>query len=84
MLTDKPLDAGAPETEIEVACDGTIARLLGYGISEGTIIRTEITEAMVLAGVGALADCEDKKAAGKPVTDADLVCAVYAAMRFRS
>ena len=46
------------------------------GKTEIEIIRTEITDAMVLAGVGELAARRD---AG--VTDSDLVCGIYAAMR---
>jgi len=50
------------------------------GKTETEIIRTEISDAMVLAGVGAMSDLEDIKDAGR-ATDRDVVCGIYAAMR---
>lgn len=49
--------------------------------SETQIIRTMITGEMVAQGVMALARCEDTKEQGAKVTDHDLVCEIYAAMR---
>lgn len=45
------------------------------------IVRNEITTAMVLAGIDALGEMEDKRAAGAHVTPGDIACAVYSAMR---
>lgn len=49
-------------------------------VSETETIRSGITDAMVLAGVRALAECEERREAGGMVTDSDLVCAIYASM----
>jgi hypothetical protein len=51
------------------------------GRSEAAIIRADISDAMVMAGIGALCEWEDRREAGQTVTDRDLVCAIYAAMR---
>jgi hypothetical protein len=45
------------------------------------VIRNEITTAMIMAGVAALVDCESRRVTGENVSNSDLVCAVFAAMR---
>jgi hypothetical protein len=52
--------------------------------TEIEIIRAGINQAMILAGIHALRECEDRREIGRAVTDSDLVCAIYAAMRRRS
>ena len=76
MSDRETIDAGAPEM--------TAIHPHVQPQSEGEIMRTEISMAMILAGVRALCECEDRKEPGLVVTDSDLVCAVYAAMRSRS
>lgn len=48
---------------------------------ETDIIREEITLAMVMAGVGAHGEWEEKRECGHPVTLTDLVSTIYASMR---
>jgi len=51
---------------------------------ESDIIRKEITDAMVMAGIRALGQWQRRKDAGEAVTQRDLLCAVYSAMRLQA
>ena len=49
--------------------------------SETDVIRLEITDAKIMAGIRALGEWQEKKDYGQSVTKSDLVCAIYASMR---
>ena len=49
-------------------------------LSEGEILRG-ISTAMIFAGIRALGEWQARKDAGEVISQADVVCAVYAAMR---
>jgi hypothetical protein len=48
---------------------------------QSEIVRSEITGAMLLAGIAALGEWDQKRRDGLEVSKSDLVCGVYAAMR---
>jgi len=50
-------------------------------LGETDAMRAEITDAMVLAGIRALGQWQQREDAGESVTKRDLVCAVFASMR---
>jgi hypothetical protein len=62
---------GAPDTDN--------SEILPPRPSEGDILRT-ISTAMVLAGIRALGNMQDREEAGEDISKSDVVCAVYAAM----
>ncbi len=67
-------------TQVENRQAGAV-EVLRPEVSETDIIRREVTDAMVLAGVRALGQWQERKDAGERVTKADLVSSIYALMR---
>ena len=58
-----------------------LVKVLNPETSESDIIRTEISDTMVLAGIRALGQWHERLDAGETVTKRDAVCSIYAAMR---
>lgn len=62
----------------------TETELIAPQRGESDIVREEVTQAMIMAGIVALGEWEEKRDYGREVTKTDLVCAIFAAMRLTS